>query len=163
MRSTAVRPATRGNWHDFVRLFAARGGPHYGWCTPFRAPQGLTSRQRRACMRRLVDDGTPVGVLAYRDGEPIGWCSIAPRNSYIKLARSRTMPRKTPAETPTWTVTCFFVARPHRKQGVSRALLEGAVAYARSQGSRVVEGYPFDTAGVTGTHFGHSSVFSAVK
>jgi GNAT superfamily N-acetyltransferase len=71
------------------------------------------------------------------------------------------MPRATPPATPTWTILCFFVARPHRNRRVAQALLEGAVAYARSQGAEQVEGYPFDTAGVSSTHRGHSSLFES--
>ncbi len=110
-------------------------------------------------MHELVRDSTPIGVLAYDGQEPIGWCSVAPRESYVRLARSRTMPRVTPPETPTWTVLCFFVARWHRERGVMNALLEGAVAYVQAQGAAVVEGYPFDTAGITSTHRGHSRLF----
>jgi GNAT superfamily N-acetyltransferase len=102
-------------------------------------------------------------VLAYYGDEPVGWCSIAPRESYVKLERSRTMPRKTPPETPTWTVLCFFIVRAYRHEGVAGALLRGAVAYARAQGAKVVEGYPFDTAGISSTHHGHSSLFKAAR
>jgi GNAT superfamily N-acetyltransferase len=73
------------------------------------------------------------------------------------------MPRATPPATATWTVLCFFVTRSHRKQHVAQALLEGAVAYARQRGAEVVEGYPFDTAGVSSTHRGHSSMFRAAR
>lgn len=165
MRRIAVRPVTKENWDDFVRLFASRGGPHYCWCTPYRVRgnERLKNDERKASMLDLVDAGTPIGVLAYDGDEPIGWCSIAPRESYVKLERSRTMHRKTPPQTPTWTVLCFFIARPHREQGVARALLEGAVAYARSQGAKVVEGYPYDTAGITATHRGHSRLFEAAR
>lgn len=158
-----VRPVTAETWDDFVRLFEAKGSPHYCWCTPFRVVGNpdLTSAQKKQVARRFVDAATPIGVLAYAVGEPVGWCSIAPRESYVRLERSRTMPRVTPPATPTWAILCFFVARAHRGQGVTRALLEGAVRYARRQGARVVEAYPFDTAGVSSAHRGHSSVFAA--
>ena len=160
-----VRPVTRENWRDFERLFEAKGSPHYCWCTPYRSDsrEHSSNAERKACMRGLVDSGTPVGVLAYDGEEPIGWCSIAPRESYVKLARSRTMSRVTPAETPTWVVLCFFVLRRWRKQRVAHELLKGAVAYARSQGAQVVEGYPFDSAGISATHHGHSRVFEALR
>jgi GNAT superfamily N-acetyltransferase len=158
-----VRPVTKASWNDLVRFFEAKGSPHYCWCTPYRVAGSadLSSAQKKAALRRLVDAGTPVGVLAYDGGQPVGWCSIAPRETYARLGRSRTMPRATPPETPTWTVLCFFIARARRRQGITRALLEGAVAYARERGAQVIEGYPFDTAGVVSTHRGHSRVFEA--
>lgn len=163
---TAIRiaPVTKDNWETFSRLFEAKGGPHYCWCTSYRvrnAPQ-LTSAQRKAFMRTSVTSGVPIGVIACKGDEPVGWCSVAPRETYVRLERSRTMPRATPAATQTWTILCFFVARPHRNQHVARALLEGAVAYARRQGAQVVEGYPFDTSGVSSTHRGHSALFESV-
>lgn len=112
-------------------------------------------------MRAMVDRGVPVGVLAYDAGRPVGWCSVAPRESYARLARSRTMPRATAAEESTWVVLCFFVPRDRRGQDITHALLRGAVSYAGDSGADTVEGYPFDTAGITSTHRGHSSVFAA--
>lgn len=163
MARAKIRPVTRETWDDFVRLFEARGSPHFCWCVPFRVHDNrtLSHADRKACMQGLVESDTPIGVLAYDGDEPVGWCSIAPRQTFVKLERSRVMPRKTPPETPTWTVTCFFVRRPYRGKGVARDLLEGAVRYARDRGAHVVEGYPWDTAGVTATHHGHSSVFRA--
>jgi len=163
LRRFEVRAVTGENWRDFERLFEARGGPHYCWCTPFRFRDAteMTKTEKKAAMRRLVTRATPIGVLAYEGDSPVGWCSIAPRETYVKLERSRTMPRVTPPEIATWTVLCFFVARPHRDKGIARALLEGAVDYARAEGAAVVEGYPFDSAGISATHHGHSSIFKA--
>jgi GNAT superfamily N-acetyltransferase len=160
-----VRPVTGDNWKDFARLFEARGSPHYCWCTPyrFRDAHEKSSVEKKVGMRELVSRRVPIGVLAYEGDEPVGWCSIAPRETYVKLERSRTMPRATPPETPTWVVLCFFVTRQHRGRGITKALLRAAIAYARSQGARIVEGYPYDTAGVSSTHRGHSSVFKAAR
>jgi GNAT superfamily N-acetyltransferase len=47
-------------------------------------------------------------------------------------------------EEPVWSVVCFFVARSHRRKGLTVALLKAAVAYAREQGARIVEGYPVE-------------------
>jgi GNAT superfamily N-acetyltransferase len=158
-----VEPVTRENWETFARLFQAKGAPHYCWCTSYRARNSsqLTDAQKKASMRSSVDAGVPIGVIACKGDEPVGWCSVAPRETYARLERSRVMPRATPPATPTWTILCFFVARPYRNQHVAQALLEGAVAYAREQGAEVVEGYPFDTAGVSSTHRGHSTMFEA--
>jgi GNAT superfamily N-acetyltransferase len=160
-----VRPVTDEIWPDFVSLFEARGGPHFCWCTPhrFADPSDRGGDEKKAFMLALVRAGTPVGVLAYEGGESVGWCSVAPRESYARLARSRTMPRVTPPDTPTWTILCFFVARRRRGAGITHALLDGAVAYAAARGARVVEGYPFDTAGISSTHRGHSRVFERAR
>jgi GNAT superfamily N-acetyltransferase len=156
-----VDPVTNETWDEFCRLFEAKGAPHYCWCTSYRVRNAaeLSGVQKKACMRSLVDSRLPIGVLACKGDEPIGWCSVAPRETYARLERSRTMPRATAPVTPTWTILCFFVARSHRKQHVGQALLEGALAYARRQGAEVIEGYPYDTAGVSSTHRGHSSLF----
>jgi GNAT superfamily N-acetyltransferase len=159
--TAVVRPVTSESWEAFERLFEAKGSPHHCWCALYRSRGRLTSAEKRACTRSLVAARTPIGVLAYAGDEPIGWCSVAPRETYVRLERSRTMPRETPVATTTWTVLCFFVPRRHRKQDVARALLDGAVAYARTRGAEVVEAYPFDTAGISSTHRGHSSLFRA--
>jgi GNAT superfamily N-acetyltransferase len=158
-----VRPVTVENWKDFVSLFETKGSPHYCWCTPYRTRDArhLDDAEKKSLMKGLVGDGIPIGVVAFEGDEPIGWCSIAPRETYARLERSRTMPRVTPAATSTWSVLCFFVPRSRRKRGVTLALLEGAVAYARDHGAQIVEGYPFDTAGISSTHRGHSHAFKA--
>ena len=163
MSRVRTEEVTADWWRDLERLFEARGAPHHCWCAPYRWRDAgaLDKADKKARMRALVRAGTPVGVLAYDGEQPVGWCSVAPREEYARLERSRTMARATPPDTPTWAVLCFFVARPYRGCGVSGALLRGAVACARARGARVVEGYPFDTAGVSSTHRGHSSVFAA--
>lgn len=157
----AVRPVTTENLGDFVALFESRGAPHYCWCSIYRmsAQKHLSNAEKKEAMCKLVHEGIPVGVLAYDGERPIGWCSVAPRETYKRLDRSRTMPRVTPADLPTWTILCFFVLRTYRGKGVTKRLLEGAVTYARSQGAQVIEAYPFDTAGNSSTHRGHSSLF----
>jgi hypothetical protein len=96
-----------------------------------------------------VEAGPPPGVLAYRDGEPAGWCAVAPRPVYTRLRRSELF-RGTPAveldDPAVWSVTCFVVPVGHRRKGISAVLLDGAVRLARSGGARVVEGYPVDVA-----------------
>ena len=158
-----VRPVTAASWDDMARLFSARGAPHYCWCGLYRHARAhdMDGDAKRQALCDMVSRGTPVGVLAYDHGVPVGWCSIAPRETYVKLSRSRTMPRRTPVATPTWTVLCFFVPRSHRRRGVPVALLRAGVGYAVEQGAAVIEGYPHDTAGISSTHRGHSSVFKA--
>ncbi len=102
---------------------------------------GMGDDNRRA-FRLLVEQTPPRGVVAYADGEPIGWCAVSPREELARLTQSFIL-KPVDAE-PVWSVTCFFVRDERRKAGVSLALLRGAVALAREQGARIVEGYPVE-------------------
>jgi GNAT superfamily N-acetyltransferase len=106
-------------------------------------PRGVTRAQaNRAGVKALVDDGNPPGLIGYRGKVPVGWISIGPREEYARLKRS---PVVKPVDAqPVWSVVCFVVPAEHRGQGVARALLAGAVAYARKQGATLVEAYPVD-------------------
>jgi GNAT superfamily N-acetyltransferase len=96
----------------------------------------------KRAFRKIVESGDPPGVLAYHGGRPVGWCAIGPRAAYPVLEHSRTL--KPVDEKAVWSVTCFFVARPWRRKGVSGKLLEAAVRYARTRGARIIEGYPVE-------------------
>ncbi len=96
----------------------------------------------RRAFRRIVASAGPTGVLAYADGEPVGWCAVAPREHYPVLERSRVLRRVD--ERPVWSVSCFFIARPFRRRDVGRRLLLAAVEFARRRGARIVEGYPVE-------------------
>lgn len=88
----------------------------------------------------LVNENVPVGILGYAMGEPVGWCSVAPRSTFEALLASRTIPEIDEKEV--WSVVCFFVDRRHRRLGLTLKLLESAVEYAFSKGAPAVEGYP---------------------
>jgi len=48
---------------------------------------------------------------------------------------------------PDWRITCLFVDRDHRKEGVAKAALEGALRFIAAKGGGTVDGYPIDTRG----------------
>jgi GNAT superfamily N-acetyltransferase len=93
-------------------------------------------------MRSLVASGEVPGILAYATEGPVGWCAIAPRESYPALERSRVLKRID--EKPVWSVSCLFVKKEHRNKGVSVQLLRAAIAHVKQQGGTVVEGYPVE-------------------
>jgi ribosomal protein S18 acetylase RimI-like enzyme len=106
-------------------------------------PPGVTRAQaNRDGIKALVDAGHPPGLIGYRDGLPVGWVSIGPREDYAKLRRSPVM--KAVDEQRVWSVICFVVPAKYRGQGVARALLVEAVAYAKTRGAVLVEAYPVD-------------------
>lgn len=96
-------------------------------------------------MRGWVASGVVPGLIAYRDGRPVGWISVGPREEYPRLANSPIM--KPVDDRPVWSIVCFFVDARERGKGISKALLRGAMDYARSRGARLLEAYPVDKPG----------------
>jgi GNAT superfamily N-acetyltransferase len=139
-----VHPLTPDRWDDFEQLFGPRGACAGCWCMWWRLPRSVWSKGRgdgnRRAFRRVVERGDPPGLLAYSGREAVGWMAMAPREDYPGLGRSRIL--KPLDDKPVWSVTCFFVARGFRRQGVTVALLQAAGEYARGRGARMLEGYP---------------------
>jgi GNAT superfamily N-acetyltransferase len=144
--SLEFHAVTPDRWGDLEILFGPHGACAGCWCMWWRLSRAEFSQrsgeQRKAGLRELVDAGQAPGVLAYRDGDPVAWVSVAPRETYPSLERSRTLKRVD--DQPVWSIVCFFVAKPYRGQGLMVEILRGAVAYAAQQGARIVEAYPVD-------------------
>jgi len=98
--------------------------------------------RNKAAFRKIVSDGPSPGVLACSGGESVGWCAVAPREVHARLENSRVLARVD--DQPVWSITCFFVAKPFRRAGVSVKLLKAAVAHATALGAKIVEGYPVE-------------------
>jgi len=96
----------------------------------------------RKAMKRIVESGEVPGILAYTGDRPIAWCSVAPRETYPVLERSRILKRVD--DEPVWSIVCFFVAKPFRGKGVNRKLLRAAIEHVRKQGGKIVEAYPVE-------------------
>ena len=141
-----VLPATAERWPDLVALFGKRGACGGCWCMWWRLTAAEFERRKgasnRRAMKRIVESGKVPGLIAYDGDEPVGWCSVAPREEFPRLARSRIL--KPVDGSPVWSVVCFFIAKEHRGKGVSTALLRGTIDHVKSQGGRVVEGYPVE-------------------
>jgi len=139
-------PLTAERWQDFETLFGPRGACGGCWCMWWRLARAQFNKQKgegnRKALKKLVDSGEVPGIIAYVDGQPAAWCSVAPRENYSALERSRTLKRID--EKPVWSVVCFFVAKPFRGRGIMVPLLKGAVEYAKKHGAKIIEGYPID-------------------
>ena len=137
----SFKPVDKSNWGDFAALFDGPGGPKSCWCMVWRATaeEGRNTRggARRQQMQSRVDHGVPVGLLAYVEGRPVAWVSIAPRASYRRLGG----PEAQPGES-IWSLACMFSARKMRGQGIAHRLIEAAVAEARRNQATVLEAYP---------------------
>jgi GNAT superfamily N-acetyltransferase len=95
---------------------------------------------------RAPDASTTAGLVAYLDGEPVGWCAVEPRPAYTGLVRNNRVPwegrDEDRSDASVWAVTCLFTRAGFRKRGISRALARAAVDFARERGARAIEGYP---------------------
>jgi GNAT superfamily N-acetyltransferase len=142
-------PVTSDRWKDFEKLFGANGACAGCWCMWWRLPRTEFSQKHYAgnkrAIKKIITTGHEPGLLAYTDGEPIGWCAVAPREAYPSLNASKVLQRVD--DQPVWSITCFYIARGYRKQGVTGQLLEAAVKFAKKRGAQIVEGYPIDAGG----------------
>ena len=153
-----VRPLTAERWDDLVTLFGPSGAFSNCWCTWWRQTgaefgRGIEHRGagNRALLEQLTREAHQPGMIAYRDGRPVGWISVGPRPEYGRVVRSPSVgPGRRSAEAAdgsVWSVVCFWMPRAERGKGVATRLLKAAVDHARANGARVLEAYPVDTAG----------------
>lgn len=139
----SIVPATEENFADLEILFGPNG--YSGcWCMWNRETnaefEANSHEPNRRALKKLISTGHESGLLAYDNGQPVGWAALAPRSEYSRLQRSPV--NKPVDDKEVWSVTCFVVSRHHRGKGVARALLAAAVDRARELGASAVEGYP---------------------
>lgn len=155
-RSQGAITTAAADWPDVERLFGVRGEPSRCWCRFFALTgsewSASTPEERKSQLRDKFDAGQPApGVLAFRGGNPVGWCAVEPRGCYPRILRSKVLTTapdvvRDAGGNPAWSVSCFVVSPGQRRTGVARALLAAAADHAFAHGARVVEGYPVDHA-----------------
>ena len=140
------KPLTPDRWEDFEAVFGPRGGTGGCWCMYWRLKHSEYEAQKgdanKQLMKGIIDSGHIPGIIAYAGDQPVGWCSVAPREEFPRLERSRIL--KPVDDQPVWSIVCFFIPRKHRRKGVMRQLLTAAVEYAQSRGAKIIEGYPVE-------------------
>ncbi len=149
MTQWETHPVTPDRFEDFADIVNPNRRAHTCWCLSHRLRAreirefgGTGPDARERAMRALCAGEHPPGVVTYRDGTPVGWCSISPRTSIPRLEQSTLIRRVD--DVPVWSIICVVVRGGHRRQGVTEHLLEGAVAYAAAQGAPAVEAHPVD-------------------
>jgi GNAT superfamily N-acetyltransferase len=110
------------------------------WRLPRAEWERGKKKNNRIALQFIAEDDRQPGVLAYAGDEPVGWCAVAPRAEYAGLQRSRVLAQVD--NQPVWSISCLFVAKPFRRQGVSARLIKEAVKFAGSRGAAMVEAYP---------------------
>ena len=139
-------PVTKENWKDFELLFGDKGACAGCWCMYWRVKSSVWEKQKgdgnKNAMKKIIFSGNIPGIIAYRNNEPVGWCSVAPREDFSRLDNSRIL--KPVDEKSVWSVVCFFIHKNYRNQGLSIALLNTAKKFVKSKGGKILEGYPFE-------------------
>ena len=173
----SVVPANEASWEDIQAVLGTRGEPSSCQRYKMQPGESWASVGARGLASRLrtqtggpAESGTTSGLVAYLDGEPVGWCAVEPRTAYPRLLLKTRVPWASRAEDKTddsvWAVTCFVTRVGFRRRGISRALARAAVDFAREQGARALEGYPMITQPgqevvAVELHVGSRSIFAA--
>ncbi len=147
MTEFTILPLTPERWDDFVALMGPNGAMQGCWCMWFRLSNAdfnlMAGDAHREAIKDLVTDCVP-GLLAYDGDTAAGWVSLAPREDFGRVERSKFFTKVD--EEQVWSVVCFFVPRRQRGKNVMRALLAGAIDFARDRGATTLEAYPRDPA-----------------
>jgi GNAT superfamily N-acetyltransferase len=159
MGDARIVPANEVDCGDLQAVFGARGSAAFCQCQryklrPREAFRKFPVEERARRLREQTacghpDSDTTSGLVAYLDGEPVGWCAVEPRSAYEGLARNNRVPWEGRSEDKSddsvWAVTCVFVRAGHRGRGLAYALARAAVDHARGRGARALEAYPILT------------------
>jgi GNAT superfamily N-acetyltransferase len=151
-----IVPANQASWEELQAVFGT-AFPSRCQCQKLKIRDmdwaSVPVEERAHRLRAQTDCGHPEsdttsGLMAYLDGEPVGWCAVEPRTAYPRLLRNRIVwagRAEDKTDDDVWAVTCFVVRRGFRRRGVSYALARAAVDFARERGARALEGYPMIT------------------
>lgn len=159
-----IVPANEAGCDDLAEVFGSRGAAAECQCQRYRLARGESFRSTpvEARVERLREQtacGDPSapetsGLVAYLDGEPVGWCAVAPRAAYEGLVRNSNQTawrgrQEDRADQGVWAVTCLLTRVGRRGQGVASGLASAAVDFARERGAQRLEAYPITVAGAT--------------
>ena len=158
MASALVVPATANRWPEMGQVFGPREkDPASCWCQRFRRHEETDNRG--ALFREVRESEVPIGLLAYRGQEVVGWTRVVPRSTLPGITENRALVRILDEDPDAWWVSCVVVRREHRGNGIGVTLLKAAVDWAAQHGASVIDGHPADTHGLAG-HASPSAVFT---
>ena len=168
-----IVPANEASFEDLQTVFGTRGAAANCQCQRYKlrpreafAKFPAAERARRLQHQTHAGDRT-TGLVAFLDGEPVGWCAVEPRTAYEGLLRNNRVPwegrSEDKADETVWAVTCVFVRAGFRRRGIAHALARAAVEHARASGARALEAYPMLPQKITTDeiHVGSRSIFAA--
>lgn len=138
-----IRPLSKERWSDLEQLFGKQGACNGCWCMYWRIGAAYNKRDRslnKNDLRKIIVSNKPIGLLAYWDNNPVGWCQLTPRqelpwllkNGYGEVNQSSNV----------WCISCFYIKTRFRRKGITAALIKAAIEYARNAGASLLEAYP---------------------
>lgn len=152
-----IVPVTPDRWRDLEKLFGPDRGATSGcWCMWWRltrtAWRQMPKAERKARLRKVVTSGPPVGLLAFRGDEPVGWVQVAPRRATPTFNTSPVAAPSDPRDDldRVWAITCFYIAASGRRTGLADALAAAAVEHAFAHGAAAIEACPKEPEGRAG-------------
>lgn len=139
----SIRELGSSTWPDFERLVEKHNGVWGGcWCTFFHLTLSDAKQwagKHKEYKEKLVRANRSHAALVYDGEDVVGWCQFGP---VPELPARMSGYAKMDLAPPDWRTTCFFVDRDHRREGVAKAALEGALGFIAARGGGTVDGYP---------------------
>jgi GNAT superfamily N-acetyltransferase len=162
MKQLTIRPLTPDLWPALEDLFGKNGACNGCWCMYGRIGTAYRKRSReenRAAFREVVKRGPPPGLLAFDSDVAVGWCQLTPRGAVPQLDRMWRLKRVD--DVPVWSLSCFYVRKGHRRQGVTSQLIAAALKAAKRAKAPALEAYPFDAdVSPSASGSGYASTFA---
>jgi len=146
--SHTVRPLDAATWAAFAELVERNNGIFGGcWCIGFHLDRGERVSSPRAAKEDRVRTGRAHAALVFdADGAAQGWCQYGSPEELPGIKHRREYEKDAPPP-PDWRITCFWVDKKHRGQGIARAALEGALEQIALAGGGLVEAISEATTG----------------
>ncbi|MBO0763509.1 MAG: GNAT family N-acetyltransferase [Hyphomicrobiaceae bacterium] len=145
-RKLRVVPLTPDLWPSLEELFGTWGASNGCWCMYWRIGGAYRGRrdENKEALRKIVTRKCTPGLLAFDGDLAVGWCQLTPRPDLPWLDRMPWFQRVD--DVPVWSISCFFVRRSYRRQGVVTQLILAALKRAKRAGAVALEAYPIDTS-----------------
>jgi len=143
-----VQPLDASTWDAFAELVARNNGIFGGcWCIGYHPECGRRDVNYRAVKEdRVRTDRAHAALVVDAAGAAQGWCQYGSPEELPNIKHKREYDKDAPP-LPDWRITCFYVDRKHRGQGIARAALEGALDQIAHHGGGLVEAIPEVTSG----------------
>jgi len=142
-----IKQLTIDLWPAFEDLFGKHGACNGCWCMYWRIGSGYHKRSRefnKHEFQSIVKNGPPPGLVAFKNNVAVGWCQLTTKKSLPWLEKNYNYDDIDNQDV--WCISCFYIKKGHRRKGVTSALIEKAIEFAKLSKGKLIEAYPGDAA-----------------